>query len=624
MSVKNFLATIAHQLSTPSSEGETQAVTSPSQGLHETEKSNLGAMLAASRPTLVLYVQQASDGQRLNDVLQLAVSATPPTDAAPCSVLVHSAVAAHPPTLLTASPEISLTWCPPGIDSQALAAHMASQGVQADALVLDADIPATAVSEWLHGIHRLVHGKGWVLGMHTWDAATLRAVEAAAAAQNLHLTFVANVWIATLSAYTLPTLSAPIAGTVESVYFGSITHSVDEVADRSTFLQCVRNGVSAYQRQPGGESFTNRLPVNIAAQNAEVQADYVNLHFPPFKEVDRTEDHLIAHLRDVRIAGVRGYIYSRTNELLEQSYGIGPDSVQAVGKLIPPYEPILRKAVASSDHIHWNTMAGVFPPSVTLNDPHVVAMWPDTYIYHHWMVGCLTRFWYLDAYPELADLPIVMNPFIRRYQFEYMDMLGLLHKNRLVFSNNSVSLKLRHAIYPTQFGMAPHSPQAIHWLRNKFLKHAAKVPVGYENGLYYISRKDGRSREIANEGEILGLLKPYGFQVVEWSAFSVAQQIAMAHHAKVIIGAHGSNMSNTIYINPDCKVLDIRNTQHNGHDLTISAATHVAGGKFYATPTFCPPEHGRLRSNTALDMSHDNHQIDMADFKAVFLHMMDA
>ncbi|APW41620.1 glycosyltransferase family 61 protein [Rhodoferax saidenbachensis] len=584
------------------------------------ERGALAEMLGATRPGFVLCVQQQADPRRLQEIAELAAQA----GALPCRILALILDGAGPlPSSLTLPEGLTVTWCYAQLDTNTLATMLTQHETKVDAILLDPAVSDAPLLEWLAAGRTLGQAKVWTFGMHGWDTAKFRTIESAAAAQRLHLTFTANVWIATPEGWTLPRLAAPIAGTVEPVRYGSIPATTDEIWDRAAFLKCIETGVSGYRKHGDRQAFANQLPVNIASQSPEVQEDYTRLHFPPYKDTESTEPHLIASLRNVRVSGVRGYIYSRNNELLEQSFGIGHAGVAALKDLLPPYEPILRKAVATTEQFQWLTMAGVFSPSVHLSEPHIVAMWPDTYIYHHWLVGCLTRFWYLDEYPELADLPIVMNPFIRRYQFEYMEMLGL-KKNRLVFSNDSVSLHLKQAIYPTHFGTAPHSPAAIHWLRSKFLKHAAKVPAGYESGLYYISRKDGRSREITNESEVLEFLKPYGFQIVEWSAFSVAEQIAMAHHAKVIIGAHGSNMSNTVYINPACKVLDIRNTKNTGHDLTISAATQVISGKFYATPTYCPPQHGRLRTDTSLDMSHDNHSIDMADFKAVFSQMMDS
>src|SRR3546814_1273964 len=37
------------------------------------------------------------------------------------------------------------------------------------------------------------------------------------------------------------------------------------------------------------------------------------------------------------------------------------------------------------------------------------------------------------------------------------------------------------------------------WLRSHFLPHAGAVPEGYEDGLYFISRRDGKGRNVLNE-----------------------------------------------------------------------------------------------------------------------------
>lgn len=588
--------------------------------LAEEDHGALAEMLKTTRPSFVICLQPQAHAQNLQGLAHHVAQA----QALPCHLLAVTLDGAAPLPGSAEWPDgMTVAWYSLRQGINDLTSLLARHDVKADALVTESSLPPAGMAEWLGAAPQLLHDQGWAFGMHGWDGSTFKSIEQAAVAQRLHLTFTANVWIATPTAWVMPRFAAPIAGTVEPIRFGSVTSSTDEVKDKEAFLACVTQGLSVHQKIEGGQKFSNALPVNIRNQNAETQADYKSLHFPPFKEHDTTEPKLIAQLRDVRVSGVRAYLYTRHNELLEESFGNGVESIKALKGIIPPYEPIVVKAVASSAHIQWQAMAGVFPPSVPLKETYVVAMWPDTYIYHHWLIACITRFWYLDVYPELARVPIVMNPFLRKYQFEYMDMLGL-RENRLVFSNESISLQLQNAIYPTQIGTPPHSPQTIDWLRNKFLPHAGKVPAGYENGHYYISRKDGRSREILNEAEILEFLQPYGFKVVQWSMFSVAEQIAMAHHAKVIIGAHGSNMSNTVYINPGCKVLDIRSAKTTSDDPTLSAATMRISGHLYVTPTRRTHTNLETGDNSVPDMSHDNYLVDFTDFKAVFTQMMEA
>ena len=57
--------------------------------------------------------------------------------------------------------------------------------------------------EWLAAGRTLGQAKVWMFGMHGWDTARFSAIESAAAAQRLHLTFTANVWIATPEGWNL-------------------------------------------------------------------------------------------------------------------------------------------------------------------------------------------------------------------------------------------------------------------------------------------------------------------------------------------------------------------------------------------------------------------------------------
>lgn len=489
-------------------------------------------------------------------------------------------------------------------------------GVRVDAFIFDSVLPATGFSQWLSCRPTVLSDSGWLMGILSPCRSEISALEAVSEKSNLNLTFTADIWVATLSACLMPNFQTSITGTAEPIRFGSITQSVDEVKEKSTFLDCFKNGISCYQKFGGGQNFNNNLPINIEGKGEIACASFKLMNFPPYQESDRTEGHVLATIRDVRVAGTKGYSYSREGSLLEESFGIGTAGVEAIKEIIPPYELIVRKSLTKCENMQWPGLAAIFPQNVELSSRYVVAMWPDAYIYHHWMVGCLTRFWYLDEFPQLASLPIIMNPITRRYQLEYLQMLGLLN-NRLVFWNASVSLKVRQAIYPSHFEAPAHSPNAINWLRHKFLKHSGKVPSELRGGRYYISRRDGRGRFIENELDIINFLKPFGFKAIEWSTFSVAQQIAISRHAEVIIGTHGSNMSNTVYISPGCKVMEIRPEAYGsqGGDMTLTFATQAVGGLFFSL--VCPAPVDRV--TVEIDF-----QIEMSAFKSLFFEMMDA
>lgn len=484
-----------------------------------------------------------------------------------------------------------------------------------DALIVAPGVSAGEIAEWLQEVGPVLSRDAWIFGTHSWDSGILKSVQDATERAQMHLTFTSDVWLATPRVGLVPSFPSPVVGAIEAIRFGSIADAIDEVRDRASFKNCYEQGVSSFMRFGGGQTFSNPLPINVRQQSSQVQLRFKESFFPPYEETLVSEGHQIAYMRDLRVAGAKGYAYSRHGHLLDSAIGTGNASVKAIQEIIPAYEPIIRNTLTTVENTQLRGMAGIFPKAIDIDSPHVVVMWPDVFCYQHWLIGCLPRFWYLDEFPEFASMPIVMNALDRKFQLEYLHMLGVLDKTRLVHFHHTVSLRIKHAIYPSHFEAPMHSPGVIRWLRDRFLKHAAKLPAGCEGGLYYISRKDGRGRGIVNENEIIDYLTPRGFQIILWSQYSVAEQIALANHAKVIIGAHGSNMSNTVFVNPGCKVMSLCTigVGHEGYDLNLAFGPQSIGAKSYFL----------VGQPLAGPISIADYRINFEEFKAVFSQMMD-
>lgn len=71
----------------------------------------------------------------------------------------------------------------------------------------------------------------------------------------------------------------------------------------------------------------------------------------------------------------------------------------------------------------------------------------------------------------------------------------------------------------------------------------------------YIQRK-GR-RKLTNEIDVINLLKKYDFTIIEDTARTVAEQIAIYHTAKVIIGPHGASYTNIINCKPGTILIEL-------------------------------------------------------------------
>jgi capsular polysaccharide biosynthesis protein len=71
----------------------------------------------------------------------------------------------------------------------------------------------------------------------------------------------------------------------------------------------------------------------------------------------------------------------------------------------------------------------------------------------------------------------------------------------------------------------------------------------------YLTRRE-YARRVTNEDEIVSLLRPLGFDVVDPGALSLNEQIAMFADAEVVISPHGGALTNVVF-GRDAAVIEI-------------------------------------------------------------------
>jgi hypothetical protein len=88
-------------------------------------------------------------------------------------------------------------------------------------------------------------------------------------------------------------------------------------------------------------------------------------------------------------------------------------------------------------------------------------------------------------------------------------------------------------------------------LTNSFCKNQKMVA----SRKIYLSRKELR-RSILNEEEVIDLVKPKGFEVVDSGTMSIQEQIKLFSEAKFVIAPHGGAITNLLY-SSDASLLEI-------------------------------------------------------------------
>jgi len=170
--------------------------------------------------------------------------------------------------------------------------------------------------------------------------------------------------------------------------------------------------------------------------------------------------------------------------------------------------------------------------------------------YYHWLLTALPKLLLLMyRYSGLAFEHFVVNdasaPFVR----ETLDFLGV-PRERIVSTVDHPALRLEHAyvaslrselIYP--HALVPEMFRAV-FPRSVFLgKHL------------YITRR--HSRRIANEQELLPILREFHFEIVDPQELPLAEQIRSFSQAHCVVCAHGAGLSNMIFSPVRTKVLEI-------------------------------------------------------------------
>ena len=77
------------------------------------------------------------------------------------------------------------------------------------------------------------------------------------------------------------------------------------------------------------------------------------------------------------------------------------------------------------------------------------------------------------------------------------------------------------------------------------------------DGFLYVSRRKARKRRLVNEQALEDELSSVGFSIVHPEDTPFKDQIALFSKAQFIVAPHGAGLSNIVWADPPCRVLEI-------------------------------------------------------------------
>ena len=254
--------------------------------------------------------------------------------------------------------------------------------------------------------------------------------------------------------------------------------------------------------------------------------------FGPWQGSIRQQPGFAAVLRHGCVTGRHGVILSAESNLIGDANGVDGDSMNG--------HPILH--------------GGPLPRPKQMSGRVAVVSYFGSNNYFHWTIDTLTRLTRMELAGLSADCYYV--PDSCRFHSELLDLYGIPPHKRIP------ATRFRH-IQPEELVIASRNAVAIRPeialpLRERLIAAAALRTNGVQlPRRIYITRQGCRWRRVTNEREVVSLLSEHGFQQVELSDLTVAEQISLFQGAECVVGAHGAGLTNILYCRAGTPVVEL-------------------------------------------------------------------
>ena len=204
--------------------------------------------------------------------------------------------------------------------------------------------------------------------------------------------------------------------------------------------------------------------------------------------------------------------------------------------------------------------------------PHVVIGGPIDLVWYHWLFSWCPRFLLTRMLrPELfaaADVRFVVHPHAMRQPFRAVLETFGLDEGRLLVIDPGRDYRLEQATlvsFPDQNKLFPD-------LISRFADHlldAFDIDAGVAHLGLFASRQDlpAPKRRIANYATVEPILESFGVRPVSLGLLPAAEQARLFFEASMVVGAHGSDLSNILFCRPGTPVVVIESRFSVDHNL---------------------------------------------------------
>ena len=205
---------------------------------------------------------------------------------------------------------------------------------------------------------------------------------------------------------------------------------------------------------------------------------------------------------------------------------------------------------------------------------HVVIGGPVDLVWYHWLFNWCPRLLLAKTLrPDLfeaEDVRFVMHPHAMREPYRaILDTFGL-DENRFLVVDPDRDYRLEQATlvsFPDQNKLFPSLVEQF----SDHLLDGLGIDAGFVGSGVFASRQalPPPKRRVANYAAIEPVLERFGIRPVSLGALAAAEQARLFYEAPIVVGAHGSDLSNILFCRPGTPVVVIENSFSIAHNLHV-------------------------------------------------------
>jgi capsular polysaccharide biosynthesis protein len=112
-------------------------------------------------------------------------------------------------------------------------------------------------------------------------------------------------------------------------------------------------------------------------------------------------------------------------------------------------------------------------------------------------------------------------------------------------------------------------------LREVARRVLALAPTGTGSRRVYLSRGNATRRRLTNEVDVVAVLERHGFEPVKIDGSDPAEQIRVVRDADHLVGLHGAELTNLMFLRPGARMLELRHPNQLFNDAYVRLAAQM-------------------------------------------------